>query len=380
MAQRYQTRFDSFEGLETVVQAIEGFSQERFLASLHLRNTRNLSHIANIDAQVLAAIASLQTQHAQLVDFSTTFNSQFVTKNNHYFNSAHQLLRKIHSGVTQMKSIYMQFTPNSTAAIPASTPTYTAPPIYERSSLSCAPYTVPMFGLKEYPIEVQQLCYDMARFFDILRESLLVCLEVIRQEQYIRRDPEQCTELYHDFKEENYRSIKKHIHSIKLNTSEFDPYNNPAIDLRQSCATEEEFAQKGFHALEWDDACTLSVKELVEEEQRGIFTMDELLLFNQDSQRILTVRYIISHFDDFLPPNPKRKKVPATYVACLMSWCDIPLQRNRAFVHYFAQTYAPHGRYTAPSNSAVNVAKRSEWKSIPEFEQLILQWESVNLS
>ena len=31
--QRYQTRFDSFEGLETVVQAIEGFSQERFLAS-----------------------------------------------------------------------------------------------------------------------------------------------------------------------------------------------------------------------------------------------------------------------------------------------------------------------------------------------------------
>ena len=102
MAQRYQTRFDSFEGLETVVQAIEGFSQERFLASLHLRNTRNLTHIANIDAQVLAAIASLQTQHAQLVDFSTTFNSQFVTKNNHYFNSAHQLLRKIHSGVTQM--------------------------------------------------------------------------------------------------------------------------------------------------------------------------------------------------------------------------------------------------------------------------------------
>ena len=40
MAQRYQTRFDSFEGLETVVQAIEGFSQERFLASLHLNNRR----------------------------------------------------------------------------------------------------------------------------------------------------------------------------------------------------------------------------------------------------------------------------------------------------------------------------------------------------
>ena len=155
MAQRYQTRFDSFEGLETVVQAIEGFSQERFLASLHLRNRRTLMDIAAIDTKVLAAIASLQEQHAQLLDFSLTFNSQFVTRNNHYFNSAHQLLRKIHSGVTQMKSIYKQFTPNSSAAIPASAQsTYTAPSIYERSSLGIAPYTRPMFGLDIYSPEV----------------------------------------------------------------------------------------------------------------------------------------------------------------------------------------------------------------------------------
>lgn len=381
MAQRYQTRFDSFEGLETVVQAIEGFSQERFLASLHLNNRRTAMDLAALDTKLLGAIANLQEQHAQLLDFSLTFNSQFVTRNNHYFNSAHQLLRKIHTGVTQMKHIYKRFTPNSNAAVPASMQaTYTPPSIYERSSLGIAPYTRPMFGLDVYTPEVQRLCMDMARFFDVLRESLLVCLEVIRQEQYIRRDPNQCTELYHDFKEENYLRIKKNIHSIRINTSEFSPDNNPAIDLRQASETEEEFSQKGFHNLEFEDVCTLATKELVEEEQRGIFSIEELQLFAEDRDKIMKVRYIISHFDDFLPPNPKRKKVPATYVACLMSWCDIPLQRNRAFVNYFAQTYAPHGRYTAPSNSAVNVAKRSEWKSIPEFEQLILQWESVNLS
>lgn len=53
MAQRYQTRFDSFEGLETVVQAIEGFSQECFLASLHLNNRRKAIDIAALDTKLL---------------------------------------------------------------------------------------------------------------------------------------------------------------------------------------------------------------------------------------------------------------------------------------------------------------------------------------
>lgn len=382
MAQRYQTQFDSFEGLETVVQAIEGFSQERFLASLHLNNRRTAMDLAALDTKVLAAIASLQEQHALLLDFSLTFNSQFVTRNNHYFSSAHQLLRKIHTGVTQMKHIYKRFTPNSTVAVPASMQaTYTPPSIYERSSLGIAPYTRPMFGLDVYTPEVQRLCMDMARFFDVLRESLLVCLEVIRQEQYIRRDPNQCKELYHDFKDENYLRIRKHINSIRLNTSEFSPDHNPAIDLRQCCATEEEFAQKAFHDQDFDDVCSLATKELVEEAQRGIFSIEELQLFAEDRDKIMKVRYIISHFDEYLEPNPRRKNVPADYVACLMGWCDIPIKKNLAFVKYFAETYTKaNGQYKPPSNPAVNVKKRSSWTGIPEYEPLISQWESVEIS
>ena len=381
MAQRYQTRFDSFEGLETVVQAIEGFSQERFLASLHLNNRRTAMDIAALDTKLLGAIANLQEQHAQLLDFSLTFNTQFVTKNNHYFNSAHQLLRKIHSGVTQMKDIYKRFTPNSSTAVPASIQDYTPPSIFERSSLGIAPYTRPMYGLDAYTPEVQRLCMDMKRFFDMLRESLLVCLEVIRQEQYIRRDPNQCTELYHDFKEENYLRIRKHINSIRLNTSEFSPDNNPAIDLRQASESEEEFSQKGFHNLEFDDVCSLATKELVEEEQRGIYTAEELQLFAEDREKITAVRYIITHFDEYLPANPRRKTVPADYVACLMGWCEIPIKKNLAFVNYFAATYKKaNGQYKPPSNSAVNVKKRTSWKGLSEFEQVISQWESVEIS
>lgn len=383
MRQRYQTRCDSFSDLVMVVDAIECFSQERFLAALHTRNSRSLSDIAAIDTKVLAAIAALQEQHAQLVDFARNFNNQFVTRNNRYFNSAHQLLRKIHSGITQMKSIYRQFTPNSTAAIPASAqPIYSQLSIYQRSPLAKDTYTKPLFGMETYPEEVQRLCDDMERFFKVLRDSLLVCLEVLRQEQYIRRNAAHCMALYHDFKDDNYLRIRKFIHSIKLQSDEFSPNYNPAIDLRQSCATEAEFAQKAFHDQEFDDVCSLAVKELVEEELRGEFSSDELQLFAEDRDLILTVRYIITHFDEYLPTNRKNRTIiPAEYVACLLWWCKIPIKRNLAFVTYFRDTYnAAKGPLKPPSNSAVNIKKRTDWKTIPEYAEVIAKWENVDLS
>ena len=42
MAQRYQTRFDSYDGLQTVVCAIENFSPDRFLAALQQKNKVSL--------------------------------------------------------------------------------------------------------------------------------------------------------------------------------------------------------------------------------------------------------------------------------------------------------------------------------------------------
>lgn len=382
MQQRYQTHFDSFQGLITVVKAIESFSSERFLASLHSRTNNSLQKIADTDAQILRAIAMLQTQHAQLLEYAQTFNSQFVTRNNHYFNSAHQLLRKIHTGVQQLRQIYIKFTPNSYAAIPhAIQPSYNQPSIYDRSPLSTQTYNRTLFGIDSYPPEVQQLQIDMARFFSQLRDSLLVCLEVIRQEEYIRRDPTQCHELYNDFKQNQYLTIKKHINSINITTSEFNPLNNPAIDLRQSCSTEYEFAQKAFHNQEYDDVCTLVTKELVEEQQRGEYTPEELLLFPDSKQKIRQVRYIITHFDDYIPSTYKRKILPSNYVACLMSFCSVPLLKNKAFVEYFSDTYKKASqKFKPPSNSAVNQSKRDDWKLKKEFAQLISQWENVEIA
>lgn len=379
MAQRYQTQFDSFDGLNAVVRAIENFSEDRFLSSIHMKSSASLDFIVNLDSEVLAAIANLQKQHADLQAFSKEFNNQFVTRDNYYFNSAHQLLRKIHSGATQMKHIYRRLTPNSTAAAPRHAPaTYVKPSIYERSALSTEAYTQPLYGLESYPPEVQNLYNDMNRFFTLLRDSLLLCIEVIRQEEYIRRDADQCCDLYNKFKDENYKRIKRHIHSINILTKEFDALFNPAIDLRQSSDSEAEFSQKGFHKLDYEDVCTLTVKELVEEEQRGEFTKEELMLFTENREKIRQVRYIIQHFDDFIPADYKRATVPANLVACLMWWCDP--KEDKAFVEYFTTTYQQSNHLLRPpSNPAVNQAKRKEWRNDPDYNLLISQWDNVEI-
>lgn len=380
MAQRYQIQFDSFDGLQSVVRAIENFSEKRFLSSLHLKSSMSLEDIISMDSEVLTAISHLQKQHADLQAFSKEFNNQFVTRDNHYFNSAHQLLRKIHTGATQVKHIYRRLTPNSTAAVPNHVPAnYVKPSIYERSALGAEAYTQPLYGIESYPPEVQNLYNDMNRFFSLLRDSLLLCIEVIRQEEYIRRDAGQCCELYNKFKGENYLRIKRHINSINILSKEFDAFFNPAIDLRQSCATEEEFAQKAFHDQEFEDVCTLTVKELVEEEQRGEYTKEELLLFSDDREKIRQVRYIIQHFDQFIPADYKRATVPANLVACLMWWCDP--KEDKAFVEYFTTTYRQTNHLLRPpSNPAVNQAKRKEWRNDPDYSLLISQWDNVEIA
>ena len=374
--QRYQTQFDSYDGLQTVVCAIENFSPDRFLAALQQKNKVSLESIVALDSQVLEAIRHFQEQKMDLFNFARDFNNQFVTRRNHCFSSAHQLLHKIHSGTTQVKRVFTRFTPNSSAAAPRNTPTtYVQPSIYERSPLSMEAYMPSLWPIESYPTEVQQLYEDLKRFFALLKESLLLCVEVMRKEEYIRRDPNQCRDLYRSFKEDNYHRVKRILKSINIYTEEFSSFINPAIDLRQSSASEEEFSQKGFHMLEYEDVCTLTVKELVEEAQRGEFSEKELHLFAENRPLIRRLHTIIDQFDTYLDEKSSaRKKLPAKYIACLLLWAQP--KEEKAFVEFFISNY--QGIHEVPDNSTVNVQKNKLRNGDAVYSRLEGLWNEVN--
>ena len=376
MAQRYQTNFDSFDGLQMVVGAIENFSPDRFLAALQQKTKVSIDYIVSIDSQVLDAIKHLQEEKMELTIFARDFNNQFVTRNNNYFNSAHLLLRKIHSGTSQTKRIFTRFTPLSSSAAPRHAPaTYVQPAIYERSPLTTEPYMPSLWSLETYPPEVQDLFNDLKRFFSLLREALLLCVDVIRKEEYIRRDPQQCSALYEAFKEENYYRVKRILKSINIYTEEFSPFINPAIDLRQSCSTQEEFSQKAFHNQGYEDVCALSVKEIVEEAQRGEFTEQELNLFLTNRPLIRRLHTILADFDSYLEPkDASRKKLPAKYIACLLLWSQP--KEDKAFVDYFLNTY--QGAHSLPDYTTINVQKNKLRNGDPLYSQLETRWDAVN--
>lgn len=375
MAQLYQTNIDSFEQLQYVANAVEHFNFDKFVYVLIYKNVP-VSEVSELRAKMLDVNAKLTEELGKLQSYSGTFNKEFVTEHNDYFSSAYHLLRKVKTGTAQVKNIFRQFTPNNAAAIRMVNPNNVKPDIYRRSALGGAEYMPSLFTHENFSPDVNSLYEATREFMMTMHQCLELCIAMLREEHRIRLSKSKCQKLYQKFKDEQYSRIKSIIKSINLDTSDFTE-QNPAILLRNRARSEEEFAQKGFHALTVSDAAGLASKELVQAAKRGEFTEDELLLFKQDEKKIRLVRHIIQNFDSYLPENFKHKKLPAKYIACLLRWCAP--QEAKAFVEYFGKTYLENSpQHTVPNNSAVNQQKgKLDEKRDDDYKMLVEKWKNV---
>lgn len=376
----YNSHIVSFENLQYVLEVVNGFSQGRYLAALMGKKNIDREQLMRMGLKFDEITNKLATEYINLSEFGKTFNDKFTTYDNDCFSSAKALITKMRSGMSFTTQIYRQFAPQNKAAMKAANPNVTELDLYSRSAMAGAEYTIPMFDASAFAPEVNDLYEKMKRFMEQMRDSLQLCEDILEEEAEIRKNPQACLDRYIVFKEKHRRRIQDMLNSINLASRDFLAENNPAIRLREESKDDLQFSQRGFHYLSVPATTALAAKEIVEEQERGIYSKEEIMLFD-DRERILPVRYIISHFDDYFHPKKKRKNIPGDYVACLLWWCDIPLKRNRPFVEYFEKVYnEANGQYKPPSNSAVNQAKRTDWRTKSEFSDLISQWESVKIS
>lgn len=378
MVNLYQTQFDSFEGLQSVLSAVQNFNEGRLQDALTQRRINwTTREIREIDTALIDAKGKLEIQYYDLEEFSKIFNKQFVTTNNAYFNSAYQLLRQVKSGTSQIKKLYKKFTPNSSAARKA-LPRQNQSLIYDQSSIGNGSYNLPLYPLDTYaPPEVIALCKNMQEFFDLMAKSMLLCLDVMRDEAMYRRDPIYCCTLYHDYKDEVSNRLGRLIHSIQIDTQDFDPLFNPAIDMRNNAKSEADFAQNGFHALLKEDVDALCAKEIVEKIRLGDITQEEGVLWPTNLEIIKVVRNIINHFDDYLPENYNRKTLPSVLMASLFIWSNATTETK--FVEYIKHEY--HGKLShVPDNAAVSQKKKEintkdRSKAHQYYLELKKQWD-----
>lgn len=384
----YQSHIDSLDNLQYVVRLVDGFDQNRYLAALAGKRHISNEQLERMRLHLDSARIKLDEEMIGLTRFGETFNALFTTSNNTCFSSAMSLLNRIRSGMSALVEFFLRFAPqtaaqrraNAMAASAASADNAASEPsLYEHSAMAGADYTLPLFDIEHYSPQVQALFQTLKDFMHAMSAALRFCEGILAEEELIRQDADECHARYAQFKESHARVIKDFIHSINITTDEFTEERNPAIRLRNQSRDERDFSQRGFHNLSVSATAALASKELVEEAMRGEFTQTELWLFPGERTRIHRIRYIIRHFDRFLPEGYSRKTLPTPYIACLMWWSQAI--EDKAFVNYFTQTYTDaQGAHKPPANNSVNQAKRREWNSDTTFCQLIQQWENVEIS
>lgn len=374
----YETQITNEDNLQSVLNAIDHFNYDRLLYALQGRRFLSVADILELDSQIIEATAKLQSEFANLKEAAPTFNKRFVHKNNHYFSSTQSLLYKIRSGMARLKGLYTKLTPNNAASIPQLPEGNAKPLIYDRSSLGNAEYALNLFPDDVRP-EVKKLYEDLVTFLSMMEDAIRLCQDVIEHENIIRRDANQCLELYFNFKDEHYSHIKQLMKQITASWNDIEKITNPAICLREQTNSDADFSQKGFHKLEYDDVCTLATKEIVEEAQRGEFTKEELMIFPNDKQKILIVRHIVNQFDSFLDEQYiTHKKLPAKYIAILLLWAQP--KEDYAFVKYFKKTYTTsNDKYLVPDNSSVNQQKNALKSSDSDYLRLTRAWSAIKI-
>lgn len=371
--EKYQTDFTSPDGIQTIIAMLEKWDIQRFYAAFALKKRRKIDNVTTLDGMVMEASGILKQELVKLDKFSENFNQQFVTQNNKFFDSSFQLLNKIKSSASRFKTCFKELTPNHTTGSISNVPT-NKPLLYNRSPLGTEEYSPIMFT-DLYPQEVHNLCQHMQEFFQYIEDGLRICQEVLDEEAEIREDPDHCQDLWLQFKADLANRLSRIVKTININTPIYDSNNSPAINMRNRSASEKDFAQKGYHNLEYADAHTLGVKELVEEAQNDGLTKEEVALFPNDRELALKVRFFILHIDDYLPQNYHGKTIPAKFIACLMQLCKPTVDKH--FVDYLTQTYKQAGgTLEVTKNSSANGKKHKERKKDPDFDQIYAAWDS----
>lgn len=375
MRNAYNTKFDTAEEIQEVRNSLEHLTEDRFRAALMGKKNIKEADIREMLALVTAATAKLQIELARLNRFAGDFNSQFVTRDNNRFSTAHALLSKLRSSTAGLKKVFVELTPNK--APHAYVEGMDKSLIYGHSAIGGAEYMQPLFPECFSPL-AGELYNALRVFFACMGDALEVCQDVMDEEAEIRCDEARCVSLYEGFKEDHYSHIRSFLNKIDLLEDIFSSTDNGAIRLRETTTTLGEFSQQGYHSLNYDDVCTLATKELVEKDREGECTKEELWLFRGNKEKILRCRQIIQHIEAYLPEKKNRKRIPSDMVVYLKIWAE-PVE-EKAFVRYFKQTYeAAGGQLQVPTNSGVNQRNDLVGPEDEEYAELKKQWDAAEM-
>ena len=343
--------------MSQIIAAASEFDADRLVYALDFKNVDE-SWMERMGKEVAEYRIKLEKEYDRLKEFAKVFNQQFATNNNKCFSSAWILLKKLRSGLHETKRIFQKFTPRARRE-KGILPEESTVSAFNHSLISTDTYQYQLFDLNSFPPCVSALCDEMKKFFGVLIDCMWLCLNVLKQEEKIRKNPRYCSFLFEQMKEKVYEQCGDILDVIKQNASWLTPEYNPAIADRSHYHSDEEWAATAFHKHSRPDVKKLVIKKIMDEQAGSDLTHTEIMLFGSDVERVHKLREIIRGFDRLVPEEHKRKTLPPRCIKMFLRYAGINYLMEKKAVNYFIETYlaGPDHKHEKVSYTAVNGVK-----------------------
>ncbi len=332
--------------------------------------------MSQMDSRLKAEVISLEEKYDEMLKQSKGFIHEFATPDNEYFVNAIEELRK------RENSFYDHCKKNITE--------YFQPRIDQINDLvGKIPREVKAFSYNIYDTYEDDsfrfdtnspgrnaILHELSKYYYVLEKSIKLCECVLEDEAAIRANNSWSLKSFHMQREIFIQETKSYLDAIDLSGILFSAEYNPAIAFRQQFDDEMEWASNAYHRFTKDQIRGLVLRdEKLKREPHLEITDEERHLFQDNKHGALLCREIILGFDEVLPSQCKRGKVPSKYYIWLMRFFG--LNNNQTlFVNYFNETYKsnPKHKFDTVTKQSISLcwAKSDGHKEIdndPEYKK-----------
>ena len=166
---------DRLNQIKEIVSNFEKNGANRLTCALEMKH-KDLDEIEQLSVFIAQARDKMEKELERLKKFEPSFNNQFATDHNNYYNSVSEVLRHIRSHLSPLKIILKKFCPRKHPSA-AECEMYKISPksVIDASLLGDEIYQPDLFELESFPPAVQGLYNEMIKFFKAEKECMDIC-------------------------------------------------------------------------------------------------------------------------------------------------------------------------------------------------------------
>ena len=336
--------------LDSLIEWANNYREDQLFIGL---SCLKRSTIEIVREQLSKVNSDLNAYIIQLECYSHDFAEDYATNDNDCFKNDKERFKKFRASYKFLNDFILRCCPAS----PRLAYDYSGRHITysdEGHSFFCnnTATQLDLFGRQSYPVDIQSLCCEFEKFFNLIEKGDEICKRVIQTEDCIRKNPLWCELLYNDAYNEESENCMDSINSLK-NCKNLD-LADKFEEARKSGVPEDKLYVFLYHMLTKREfhnhvvSNELRIARLI-----GLQNEEEILYRGKPLEYILSRRYLIYDFDKVAYVS-RGDTLASECIAFLIEWNAVEEGKAKLFYDYFVKNY--QGKYQIPTYQAVNKA------------------------